>query len=187
MSKGLLRPGDDLLAVGYAGLKGTSVLTSLFSDKLSGFFPDSFLNRIRAWDSEAPVDPERIERILDSCSAWTEVSRGGILASLWKISEDSGTGLEADACLIPIRQETVEICEFFDLNPYRLLCRNVWIAGTAGSWRILRDIKKLGLPCAVIGTVTTGPARMLKGTAGWRYLERPMPDELEHESGNLSP
>ncbi len=183
MSKGMLRPGDDLIAVGCAGLMGTSELTSLFSDELEAFFPSSFMDRVRTLGREKYADEREAEKILSSCTAFTPVSSGGFLAALWEISERSGTGLEAELERVPIRQETIEICEYFDLNPYRLLCRDVWIAGAARSRCILREFEALGVPCAVFGMVTPGPARMIKGADGWRYLEKPLPDELEKGKG----
>lgn len=37
------------------------------------------------------------------------------------MAEASGIGLEVDLKSIPIRQETVELCEAFRLNPYLLI------------------------------------------------------------------
>ena len=42
-----------------------------------------------------------------------DVTEGGIFGALWEMAEASGVGLEIDLKKIPIRQETVEVCEFF--------------------------------------------------------------------------
>jgi hydrogenase expression/formation protein HypE len=39
------------------------------------------------------------------------------------MAEASGVGLEIDLKKIPVRQETIEICEFFGINPYELISR----------------------------------------------------------------
>ena len=41
-------------------------------------------------------------------------------AALWEMAESSGVGIEVDLKKMAIRQETVEICEYFHLNPYQL-------------------------------------------------------------------
>ena len=46
------------------------------------------------------------------------MGEGGFLSALWKMAEASQVGLEMDFSKVPIRQETIEICEIFDINPY---------------------------------------------------------------------
>ena len=36
-------------------------------------------------------------------------------------------GLDFNLKNFPISQYTIEVCNFFDLNPYRLLCKNVYL------------------------------------------------------------
>ncbi len=52
--------------------------------------------------------------------AFYSLGEGGVLAGLWKMAEASEIGLFADLRKIPVRQETIEICERFNLNPYKL-------------------------------------------------------------------
>ena len=40
-------------------------------------------------------------------------ARAGFLSALWKMAEASEVGLEADFRKVPIRQETIEVCEIF--------------------------------------------------------------------------
>lgn len=46
-------------------------------------------------------------------SAMHDITEGGIFGALWEMAEASGVGLEIDLKKIPVRQETIEICEFF--------------------------------------------------------------------------
>ena len=54
------------------------------------------------------------------CLFCREVGREGVLRSLWKMGEELELGMEVHIKKIPIRQETIEICEHLDLNPYQL-------------------------------------------------------------------
>ena len=57
----------------------------------------------------------------------------------------SGVGLEIDLKKIPIRQETIEICEFFDLNPYKLLSGgSLLLAAADGTVTIANAIDSWG-------------------------------------------
>ena len=49
---------------------------------------------------------------------------------LWEVAEGANVGLEADLKKIPIRQETVEICEVFHLNPYHIMSSGSVLAVT---------------------------------------------------------
>ena len=58
-----------------------------------------------------------------------QIGSGGILASLWELAETVRTGFEIEMPQINLKQETVEICEFYRLNPYLMT--------SAGSYLIL--------------------------------------------------
>ena len=68
-------------------------------------------------------------------SAMHDVTEGGVFGALWEMAEASGVGLEIDLKKIPIRQETIEICEFFNLNPYQLISSG---STEASLWMLLR-------------------------------------------------
>ena len=48
-------------------------------------------------------------------SALYAMGEGGFLSALWKVAEDSQVGLTVDFRKVPVRQETIEVCEIFDL------------------------------------------------------------------------
>ena len=48
-------------------------------------------------------------------TAFYAMGEGGFLSALWKMAEASQVGLEMDFSKVPIRQETIEICEIFDI------------------------------------------------------------------------
>ena len=75
--------------------------------------------------------------------------------------------MDADIHLIPIRQETIEICEALNRNPYRLYG--------------LRKLKKEGFEAAVIGKLTKGPGRYIRNRDITRCLEKPQCDALFEE------
>ena len=74
---------------------------------------------------------------------------------------------------------TVELCERYELNPYRLLCANCILAAADQGGRLVRLLAEAGIPAAVIGWAQEGDARrVLHGEEEAGYLERPQPDEL---------
>ena len=103
---------------------------------------------------------------------------GGVLAGLWKMAEAAQVGLGIDLRAIPIRQETIEICERFDLDPYKLLSDGAILIGTPDAAELLHFCREQEIPAAVIGRAVKGNDRLLSSGGLIRFLDRPAPDEI---------
>ena len=113
-----------------------------------------------------------------SLSYIREMGDGGILNALWYMNEELSSGMEIDLRKIPIRQETVEILESFNINPYYAKSDGCWLIVTGDPVAVMEACEKAGLPCAVIGQITRGPARIIRNGESVRYLDRPQEDSL---------
>ena len=87
-------------------------------------------------------------------------------------------GLEMDFTKVPIRQETIEICEIFDVNPYKLQSEGTILIGVPAGEALVLELRRMGLMAAVIGQTNSGNDRMLYYNGNGRYLERPAKDEI---------
>ena len=74
---------------------------------------------------------------------------------------------------MPIRQETIEICEIFDVNPYKLLSGGSVLLGIQGGDAFVQKLRREGIMAAVIGQTNSGNDRLLYSGGNARYLERP--------------
>ena len=81
-------------------------------DKLAERFSAGFIqNCVSLWDAYgAGSIVWKIAQEADA-SALYAMGEGGFLSALWKMAEASEVGLEADFRKVPIRQETIEVCE----------------------------------------------------------------------------
>ena len=75
-------------------------------------------------------------------------------------------------------QETIEICELFDLNPYRLSSGECLLMAVENGGDAVKILSEAGIPSAVIGKVEKGIARKMVGIGTTGFLERPAPDEI---------
>lgn len=111
------------------------------------------------------------------------LSEGGILNGLWNTCEELECGCEVELERIPVLQETVEICELFDVNPYYADSRgSILIAAERGN-ELYWDLKHKGINSSIIGVLMPGRARtILSGAelAHVRCLDRPQEDSLEY-------
>ncbi len=173
--------GDDILAIGYAGLSGSALLCREKREALLQRFPSSFLREVSRREEEMAgylPGPDITGTILKEAHIILPAGEGGILSALWKMAEASDTGLYISYSLIPIRQETIEICEYFDLNPYRLYSKGMYVCALPGAGLAEMALKARGIPSCVIGAAAPGKQRILRGTDGISYLTRPSPDEI---------
>lgn len=88
-------------------------------------------------------------------------------------------GLTADLRKIPIRQETIEITEKYEINPYRLDSKGALLIGIRGGQGLKQEYLRRGIPAAVIGQTNNGNDRLLYSGENARYLDRPGEDEIK--------
>ena len=99
--------------------------------------------------------------------------REGFLAALWYLCEICGSGCDADIKKIPVRQETVEICEHYDLDLYEAECEGMVLIAAPDGDALLYELERRGLAAQKIGILTSGKARTLRYAGHTRYLDRP--------------
>lgn len=172
------RPGMDILATKWIGIEGTSILAKEKEAELLTRFAAPFVNQAKALDTYISVLSEAAVAVKSGVSAMHDVTEGGIYGALWEMAEASGVGLEIDLKKIPVRQETVELCEFFRINPYGLISSGCMLMAAWDGNSLARDLEKAGIPAAVIGKATAGNDRVLINEEERRFLEPPKSDEL---------
>ncbi len=175
---GGLKAGDELVMTKWAGLEGTSIIASEKADTLKQTLPAGLIETAVSFKDYLSVVPEAAVAACMGATAMHDITEGGIFGALWEIGEASGTGIMADLRKIPIRQETVEICEVFDINPYMLISSGSMLIGCANGNLLVERLAEKGIPAAVIGRATEGKGRIVVNGEDTRYLGPAVSDEL---------
>ena len=81
---------------------------------------------------------------------------------LWNYADGIGAGLDIDMRKIPIRQESVEISEFYGINPYLLMGDGACLISSMQPEKVCAALAKAGVSCVVIGQVTKENARVIR-------------------------
>ncbi len=178
VTTGGAKPGDDIIVTKWIGLEGTSIIAREKEDELLERFSPSFVKEAADFIKYLSVVPEAAIAVEHSVTAMHDVTEGGILGALWEVAEASGTGLEVNMRDIPVRQETIEICEVFDINPYALISSGSMLITAQGGHDLVDKLEKAGISATVVGKVTEGSDRVLINGETRRYLTPPGPDEL---------
>ncbi len=171
-------PGMDIVVTKWIGMEGTAILATEKAAQLQERYSVMFLEKAQNFMESVSVLEEAAVAVKSGVSAMHDVSEGGIFGALWELAAASGVGLEIELRKIPIRQETVEICEFFDLNPYKLLSGGSMLMAAQDGNALVLALAKSGIEASVIGKATAGNDRVLINDEERRFLETTQTDEL---------
>ena len=173
-----LEPGDELVMTKWAGLEGTSILANEKFEELTKRYTADFISTAKTFINYISVVKEaRIASDMGVC-AMHDITEGGVFGAIWEMASAFNLGVEVDLKKIPIRQETVEICEYFDLNPYQLISSGSLLIGTKHGNKLVEALEKEGIAAAVIGEAVVGNDKVIIHEDERRFLEPPKSDEL---------
>lgn len=175
---GNAKPGQDVVLSKWIGIQGTAILARKYEEKLQERFSEAFVSQAQAFLKYLSVAPEAAVAMKSGVSAMHDVSRGGIFAALWELAEAAGVGLDIDLKKIPIRQETVEVCEIFDVNPYTMVSGGALLMVADKGEDLVRQLEREGIPAMVIGKTTDGNDRTVRNEEEVRFLEPPRQDDF---------
>ncbi len=173
-----VEPGMDIIATNWVGIEGTLVLLNQKREELLQHFTNPFLDKISVFEQYLSINEEAKIACNNNAATIHDISEGGIFAALWELAEGSKVGLEIDSRKIPIKQETIEVCEFFDINPYKIASMGSALIAAKDGNTIVHEIEKAGGHATIIGKATDNNDRVLLIGEEKRFLETPQTDEL---------
>lgn len=185
---GCLQPGDELIVAGPVALKGTSIIIKLKKDRLAQRFSPGFISSCVCLLQDYGIcETDSVWKLAREAgaSAMYAMGEGGFLSALWKMAEASEVGLEVDFRKVPVRQETIEVCEVFDIDPYKLQSEGALLIGIRGGEALVQKLRNQGFMAQIIGQTNTGKDRLLYSAGNARYLDRPAEDELYKIAGKI--
>lgn len=178
LAPGRAKPEQDVVMTKWLGLEGTATITDRKLRELQIRYPTGLLEEAAAFEQYLSIIPEAATAAKSGVSAMQVVREGGIFGALWELAEESGVGLVIDLKKIPVKQETIEVCEFFDANPYKLLSGGSLLFTTDKGMNLVDLLGEQGIAATVIGKTIEGNDRILMNEDEKRFLEPAREDEL---------
>ncbi len=173
-----LCPGQDVVLSKWIGLEGTALLARRYREKLLERYPAYLVEEAEGFGRYLSVVPEARIAAGFGVSAMHDASEGGILGALWELAEGGGAGLSVDLRRLPLRQETVEVCEHCGANPYELLSGGCLIMVTEDGPGLVAALEREHIPAVLAGKVTDSNDRILINGDEIRYMDRPKQDAV---------
>lgn len=175
-----IAPGQDIVISKWIGLEGTARIAKRYRDELRQRFPMRMIEDAADYDRYLSVIPEAATAVKSGVCGMHDVSRGGIFAALWEMASGAGVGLHVDFKKLPVRQETIEICEYFALNPYELLSGGCLIMTAQDGEKLVVELTRAGIPAVIVGKTTDSNDRVLYNGEEKRFLDMPKTDQIYH-------
>lgn len=172
------KPGQDIVISKWIGLEGTAMLSKVYREKLLERYPAYLVEAAAGFSKYISVLPEAAIAREFGVSAMHDASEGGIFGALWELAEGAGVGMSVDLKKIPLRQETVEVCEQLNVNPYELLSGGCLLMTAEDGNGLVEALERQGIPAVVVGKLTDNNDRVLHNDDEIRYMDKPKTDEI---------
>ncbi|MCR4691646.1 MAG: hypothetical protein K5739_09910 [Lachnospiraceae bacterium] len=177
------RPG--LVMTGYPAAQAAAFLAKENSKQLLTVFPPFLVEEA---GNPFSASPEMIwEALEETVSLQDEnvppllfpLGEYGIFGTLWDVGETLFCGLSVYLEKIAMKQSIVEICNFFDINPYQLPSEGCYLLVCSDPFRAAELLGQADIPACVIGQITPPPGRVVLNRGETRHLNIPRPEDLQ--------
>lgn len=190
-----------LVYVGRAGSAGTSALAEKYRAQLCKRYSTDYAERMagvydevkamadipgaasKTADTGKTAAAAGYDRFVADAAAEhngriVPVGEGGVFAALWEVGKEYGCGLRVDLKAIPVFQETVELCDFFDINPYMLESSGDCIIICEDADGLVSEFAAKNVEASHIGFLTDGNDRVIINNDEERFLTAPEQDVI---------
>lgn len=179
-------PGDKIILTKTVAPEGTAIIAFEKEEELANQFGSDFVKRAQSMMSQISVLEEGVTagELGDAVHSMHDITEGGLYGALWEMAEASKTGVLVYEESVPIADETKKICEFYGLNPFRLIASGNMVLTTSDPDSVLAAFHEKNIPATVIGEIVPNPMKRLiyknelQETKFMSVLRAPKSDEL---------
>ncbi|MCQ2609317.1 MAG: hypothetical protein MJ151_00765 [Lachnospiraceae bacterium] len=126
-----------IYVIGHVGNEGIKAIIDNKKKDLQDYFSKSFIDKIykKILDEDKILSKFDVqyEKSFDTVHI-LPIKKGGVFSALWDMSKKEFVGMDFSQRDIPIHQEVIEICNFYDILPYRLLTDHSYIVFEKQEW-----------------------------------------------------
>ncbi|MCM1498207.1 MAG: AIR synthase-related protein, partial [Clostridium sp.] len=173
----------DIVMTKWAGLYGGAILAKLRREELLSRYPESYIAAAADYLQHTSLMPElqileENGELRECIYAAHDVSNGGIFGALWQLLSACGCGAEIPIEAIPVKQEIIEISEYFDLNPYLMNGQGSLLLVVRNGELFIEKMNGAGIEAVILGkTMDSAERKILLGDEE-RFLNPPKGDAL---------
>lgn len=176
------KPNQDIVITKWIALEGTSIVAEKYNEKLKKTLPNYLVDEAVRFGDYIDSSTESLEAYQLGASVVHDAAEGGIFAALWEFAYASGVGIEVDIKKIPVKQETVEVCECLHINPYEFLSTGSVIIAADNGEAICRQLALKNINAVVVGRTTDSNDRVIVNEDEVRHLTPACQDYIYNDN-----
>lgn len=165
VTAGGAKPGDKLILTKSAGIEGTAILaTDRYDFLLSIGLSDKLLKSAQRFFNQISVVKDGVTAYkTGKVHAMHDPTEGGVLGGAYEMAEASKLGIIIFEEKIPIAEETLQICEAFQIDPLRLISSGAMLisAEPESAEMVIERLNMQGIPASIIGEFTASPKKRI--------------------------
>ncbi len=173
--------GDVLVMSKWAGLEGTAIIANEKNEELQrkGMSKEDLCKSVELLESLSVVLEGKIAS-KHNVHAMHDVTEGGIYGAVWEMCQASEKGAIIQEKDIPLLRETTEICQIYNLNPYRLISSgSMLMTMTQEDFELAhKEAASHEILLTPIGVITQSEELLVQSSRGEEKLVPPDVDEL---------
>jgi hydrogenase maturation factor len=107
-----------------------------------------------------------------------DVSNGGVFGALWQMLSACSCGAQFPIEAIPVKQEIIEVSEYYDINPYMMNGQGSLLLVAEDGEYLVNHFRQAGVEANIIGKTTGEKDRKIIIGEEERFLVPPKGDAL---------
>lgn len=170
----------EILICGYPALAGSVLLANWYEEELKMRFPILFLRQTKDWEKQIGEALMVVQQEVKKLSGgyYYLLGEGGLNKALYQLGKDSGIGFKVFHEEIPVRQESIEICEFYDLDPWSLFSAGCALIISDRSREVMEQLREQGMVVNRVGYMTDNKDKFICHKTINSRVNRPSPDGI---------
>lgn len=183
VTAGDAKPGDKLILTKSAGIEGTAILAADREKQLKKILTSEMLESAKKfYERISVVEDALVAFKTGKVNAMHDPTEGGIYGGIHEIADASNLGVKVFEEEIRIEQETVEICNFFQIDPLQLISSGALLISAKPEYAeiIVEELRRKRIPASIIGELTKNAEKrtIVRRNGQIQALPRPGADHL---------
>lgn len=169
---------DDVVISKWVGMNATATIIKEHYKELRGRYSEMFLEEGLDLATLLSVSKEIQFGQSEFCHGYVEAGFGGIYGALFQLGYEADLGFRIDLHKIPIQSSTIEIAEFYHLNPYLLYSKGTVAFAVPHGDLAVEQLNQMGIEANVVGHMTKEKGRIVYLNEEEKYLTPARRDEV---------
>jgi len=183
VTAGGAKPGDKLILTKSAGLEGTAILASDRGEQLTKAMSTARLQKAKDFYSQISVVKDAVTAFkTGGVHAMHDPTEGGVAGGIHEMADASNLGVKIFEEKICVQPETIQICEFFHIDPLQLISSGALLISAKPELgdKIIERLEQKQITASVIGEFLQNPRDRLiiRKNRKIQALPRPLSDHL---------